>query len=280
MHIVPMGLDNNQGNNSPISLEELNKLKNIAERARKNVVRMLFYDQTIHVGSSLSSIEILTVLLFKYIREDSNPINKDWLILSKGHAAPAYYALLAEKGVIPYDELWKIQDISGILQGHPEISIPTVDMSTGSLGQGLSYGIGVATGIKMSGGRGRVFVVMGDGEHDEGEVWEAITHAPVRKLDNLIVIVDVNGFQLDGSTEEIKPKGYLQKVYEVVGWRTFSCDGHDIISIVNSIEEAIKAKEPSVIFAKTVRGKGFKAIENTKRQRASIDDARSYLINS
>jgi transketolase len=268
------------GTNSLLSIEERNKLREIAERARKNVVKMLFYDQTIHVGSSLSTIEILTVLMFKYIKNNSNPIDRDWLILSKGHAAPAYYALLAEKGIIPYEELWRIQDISSILQGHPEITIPTVDMSTGSLGQGISYAVGVATGIKMNGGKGRVYVIMGDGEHDEGEVWEAITHAAVRKLDNLIVIIDMNGYQLDGSTDEIKPKHFLPKVYEAIGWRVFNCDGHDFDSIVNTLEEAIKSKALSVIFAKTIRGKGFKAIENTKKQRASPDDARKYLINA
>ncbi|MCG2909116.1 MAG: transketolase [Stygiolobus sp.] len=264
----------------PISLEELNKLKAIAERARKNVIRMLFYDQTIHVGSSLSSIEILTTLIFRYLREGRDPINKDWLILSKGHAAPALYAVLAEKGYISEDELWKIQDISGILQGHPEIFIPGVDMATGSLGQGLSFGIGVAQGIKMRGGSGRVFVIMGDGEQDEGEVWEAMTHAVARKLDNLIAFIEINGFQLDDSTANVKPKDFLPEVWKAVGWKTLHCDGHDFGSIIGAVEEALKAKSPVVIFAKTVRGKGFPPIENSKRQRSTPDDARKYLLNA
>jgi transketolase len=264
----------------PISLEELNKLKAIAERARKNVIRMLFYDQTIHVGSSLSSIEILTTLIFRYLREGRDPINKDWLILSKGHAAPALYAVLAEKGYISEDELWKIQDISGILQGHPEIFIPGVDMATGSLGQGLSFGIGVAQGIKMRGGGGRVFVIMGDGEQDEGEVWEAMTHAVARKLDNLIAFIEINGFQLDDSTANVKPKDFLPEVWKTVGWKTLHCDGHDFGSIIGAVEEALKAKSPVVIFAKTVRGKGFPPIENSKRQRSTPDDARKYLLNA
>ncbi|MFP3261154.1 MAG: transketolase [Sulfolobus sp.] len=264
----------------PISLEELNKLKAIAERARKNVIRMLFYDQTIHVGSSLSSIEILTTLIFRYLRESKDPINKDWLILSKGHAAPALYAVLAEKGYISEDELWKIQDISGILQGHPEIFIPGVDMATGSLGQGLSFGIGVAQGIKMRGGGGRVFVIMGDGEQDEGEVWEAMTHAVARKLDNLIAFIEINGFQLDDSTANVKPKDFLPEVWKAVGWKTLHCDGHDFGSIIGAVEEALKAKSPVVIFAKTVRGKGFPPIENSKRQRSTPDDARKYLLNA
>lgn len=241
---------------------------------------MLFYDETIHVGSSLSSIEILTTLLFRYIREGKDPINKDWLILSKGHAAPALYALLVEKGYISEDELWKIQDISSILQGHPEIYIPGVDMSTGSLGQGLSFGVGIAQGIKMKGGSGRVFVIMGDGEQDEGEVWEAMTHAVARKLNNLIALIEMNGFQLDGATSEIKPKEFLPNVWREVGWEVLSCDGHDFVSLINTIDEALKAKAPVAIFAKTVRGKGLKAIENTANQRVGLNDARKFLIDA
>jgi transketolase len=153
-------------------------------------------------------------------------------------------------------------------------------MATGSLGQGLSFGIGIATGIKMRGGTGRVFVDMGDGEHDEGEVWEAITHAVTRKLDNLIAFVEVNNFQLDDSVDNVKPKGYLPKVYEAVGWAVFEADGHDFVSLSEALEEALKAKRPSVIFARTVRGKGFPPIENTRKQRSSPDDARKYLINA
>jgi transketolase len=276
-----MGNDGGRNDATPIlTLEELNRLREIAENARKNVIKMLFYDQTLHVGSSLSSIEIITLLMFKYLRFGRDPLNRDYFILSKGHAAPALYAVMAEKGFIPEDELWKIQDISSILQGHPEIFIPGVDMATGSLGQGLSFGIGIATGIKMRGGTGRVFVDMGDGEHDEGEVWEAITHAVTRKLDNLIAIVEVNNFQLDDSVDNVKPKGYLPKVYEAVGWAVFEADGHDFVSLSEALEEALKARRPSVIFARTVRGKGFPPIENTRKQRSSPDDARKHLINA
>ncbi|MCG2870835.1 MAG: transketolase [Sulfolobales archaeon] len=276
-----MGNEGGRNDATPIlTLEELNRLREIAENARKNVIKMLFYDQTLHVGSSLSSIEIITLLMFKYLRFGRDPLNRDYFILSKGHAAPALYAVMAEKGFIPEDELWKIQDISSILQGHPEIFIPGVDMATGSLGQGLSFGIGIATGIKMRGGSGRVFVDMGDGEHDEGEVWEAITHAVTRKLDNLIAIVEVNNFQLDDSVDNVKPKGYLPKVYEAVGWAVFEADGHDFVSLSEALEEALKAKRPSVIFARTVRGKGFPPIENTRKQRSSPDDARKHLINA
>lgn len=255
---------------TPISLsEEILILQDIANRARERLIKVAQEYPNIHLGSSLSSIEILTVLMFKFAKKRHlDPINRDWIILSKGHAAPAYYSLLVEKGVISEEELFTIQDVHSRLQGHPEISIPEVDMSTGSLGQGLSFAIGVATGIKMLNGKGRVYVVMGDGEHDEGEVWEAITHAPVRKLDNLTAIVDMNGFQLDGKTEDIKPKEeLLPKVYEAAGWRVLKIDGHDILSLVLALEESQKSKSPSVIFAKTVRGKGVLKIENTEIQK-------------
>ncbi|WP_149528921.1 transketolase [Sulfuracidifex tepidarius] len=264
----------------PISIDEINKLRKVASKARNNVIKMQFYDHSIHVGSSLSSIEILTALIFRYLRDSESKYDKDWLILSKGHAAPGLYAVLAEKGLIPEEELWKIQDISGLLQGHPEIFIPGIDMSTGSLGQGLSFGIGVATGIRMQGGKGKVYVIMGDGEQDEGEIWEAMTHAVTRKLDNLISFIEINNYQLDGSVDDIKPKHFLPDVWKAVGWRTLFCDGHDFASLIDTIEEAHKIREPVVIFAKTLRGKGFPVIENTKVQRASPDDARKYLINA
>jgi len=277
--IAPMGIKGER-DGIPISIDEINKLRKVASKARNNVIKMQFYDHSIHVGSSLSSIEILTTLIFKYIRDSQSKYDRDWLILSKGHAAPGLYAVLAEKGLIPEEELWKIQDISGLLQGHPEVFIPGIDMSTGSLGQGLSFGIGVATGIRMQGGKGRVYVIMGDGEQDEGEIWEAMTHAVTRKLDNLISFIEVNNYQLDDSTDAVKPKHFLPDVWKAVGWRTLFCDGHDFASIVDAIEEAHKIRAPVVIFAKTLRGKGFPVIENTKVQRASPDDARKYLINA
>ncbi len=219
------------------------------------------------MGSTLSCIEILTVLLKRYVKTSPDPLTKDWLILSKGHSAPALYALLAEKGFIRYDELLRLQSLESRLQGHPEIFIPGVDMSTGSLGQGLSFGVGVATWIKSRGGSGRVYVVMGDGEQDEGEVWEAITDAIRRGLDNLTVIIDWNEYQLDGRLSEVKPKHYMPLVWKAVGWEVFLCDGHNIASLVRVLDEAIRAKSPAVIFAKTIRGKGLKQLEDTALQR-------------
>lgn len=240
---------------------------------------MYLRDQSLHLGSSLSCVEILTLLMFKYIRRSDCAVNRDWLILSKGHAAPTLYAILAENGFIPIKELERIHDISSILQGHPEISVPGVDMSTGSLGQGLSFGVGIAEGIKIRGGSGRVFVVMGDGEQDEGEVWEAMNHAIALKLNNLVVIIDDNGFQLDGPIDKIKPKHYLPSVWKTVGWKVSICDGHSISGLDRAINEALSSNMPSAIFAKTIRGRGVAEIENTKIQKPSIEIVSRYIGN-
>ncbi len=263
------------------SLEDINSIEAITCSIRKSLIIMHKHEKFLHMGSSLSCVDIIATLMFRYINRNGDNINRDWFILSKGHAAPTLYAALAELGLIPKDELIKIQSIDSILQGHPDISIPGVDMSTGSLGQGISFAVGVATWIRSRGGRGRVFVLMGDGEQDEGQVWEAITHAAILKLNNLIVIVDVNGFQLDGETDKVKPKQYLPFVWKAIGWRVLWCDGHDIPSIITAIEEALESDRPTVIFAKTVRGYGLKHIENTEKQRVEeFDDVEDINGNN
>ncbi|MCS7111815.1 MAG: thiamine pyrophosphate-dependent enzyme [Ignisphaera sp.] len=232
--------------------EEINQIQNTVVSARRSLILMHNYDKHIHITSSLSSLNIIATLLMKYIRRDDNPLNKDWFILSKGHAAPALYAVLTEVGLIPRDELVKINSLNGVLQNHPDVEIPGVDMSTGSLGQGISFAVGIAVWIKLRNGRGRVFVLMGDGEQDEGQVWEAITHAAILKLSNLIVIIDWNGFQLDGKTEAVKSKHYLPFIWSAIGWKVLWCDGHDVVSIVSTVNEALESDRPTVIFAKTM----------------------------
>lgn len=232
--------------------EEISQIQDVVANARRNLVLMYRHDGRIHLSSSLSSLDIVATLLVKYIKRDDNPLDKDWFILSKGHAAPALYSILAEIGLIKRDELVKINDVDAVLQNHPDMGVPGVDMATGSLGQGISFAVGVATWIKLKNGRGRVFVLMGDGEQDEGQVWEAITHAAALELSNLIVIIDWNGHQLDGKTEAVKPKHYLPFVWSAIGWRVLWCDGHDLVSIVSAINEALESGKPTVIFAKTM----------------------------
>uniref|UniRef100_A0A7J3I6U4 2-oxoacid oxidoreductase (ferredoxin) n=2 Tax=Ignisphaera aggregans TaxID=334771 RepID=A0A7J3I6U4_9CREN len=262
--------------------EELNQIQNVTTNARKSLVLMYRYDKHIHIASSLSAIDIIATLLTKYIKRDVDPLNKDWLILSKGHAAPALYATLAEIGLISKEELIKINSINSILQNHPDIGVPGVDMSTGSLGQGISFAIGIATWIKLKNGNGRVFVVMGDGEQDEGQVWEAITHAATLRLSNLIVIIDWNGSQLDGETEVVKSKYYLPFVWSAIGWRVLWCDGHDIVSIVSTINEALESDRPTVIFAKTVANHGVKTVNENINQivEEPLDESRAIHWNA
>ncbi|MEM2698294.1 MAG: 1-deoxy-D-xylulose-5-phosphate synthase N-terminal domain-containing protein [Ignisphaera sp.] len=262
--------------------EELNQIQNVTTNARKNLVLMYRYDKHIHIASSLSAIDIIATLLTKYIKRDVDPLNKDWLILSKGHAAPALYATLAEIGLISKEELIKINSINSILQNHPDVGVPGVDMSTGSLGQGISFAIGIATWIKLKNGNGRVFVVMGDGEQDEGQVWEAITHAATLRLSNLIVIIDWNGSQLDGETEVVKSKHYLPFVWSAIGWRVLWCDGHDIVSIVSTINEALESDRPTVIFAKTVANHGVKTVHENINQivEEPLDESRAIHWNA
>ncbi|MEM1541656.1 MAG: 1-deoxy-D-xylulose-5-phosphate synthase N-terminal domain-containing protein [Ignisphaera sp.] len=231
----------------------INQIKEIAENARKTLLLVSQQEKHIHLESSLSSLDIIATIATRFLRNSPIKLDKDWLILSKGHAAPALYAILSEIGVIDRNELFKINSVNSILQNHPDISIPGVDMSTGSLGQGISFGIGVAAWIKRCGGKGRVFVILGDGEQDEGQVWEAITNAPLLKLNNLIVIVDFNECQLDGNTEDVKPKSYMPFIWRMVGWKVLWCDGHSISSIILAVEEALESDRPTVIFAKTIK---------------------------
>lgn len=247
-----------EGDATPIldkQIDDVLQIKELIENARKILLSASQQEKHIHLESSLSSIEIIGTVILRYLKNNTNKLDKDWLVLSKGHAAPALYALLSEIGVIDKNEFFKINSVTSFLQNHPDISItgslPGVDVSTGSLGQGISFAVGAAAWIKRCGGRGRVFVILGDGEQDEGQVWEAITHAAVLKLDNLIVIVDFNEFQLDGPTDSVKPKNYMPFVWRTIGWRVLWCDGHDVTSIILAIEEALESDKPVVIFAKT-----------------------------
>jgi len=235
-----------------INLEEdIKAINKLIKNSYEDVLLMYKHDKHVHLNSSLSCLPILAVLISKYIRRSENDIDRDWLILSKGHAAPALYAILAEVGVIPKSELPKINRIDSILQNHTDISTPSIDFSSGSLGQGISFAIGVATWIKRMGGKGRVFVIMGDGEQDEGQVWEAITHAASLRLNNLVVIVDWNNTQLDGVTNEIKPKHYIPLIWKIIGWKVLWASGRDIVSMIMAFDEILESDKPTVIFVQT-----------------------------
>lgn len=220
-----------------------------------------------HPGGSLSAVEILIALYFKYLRH--NPQNPKWedrdrFILSKGHAAPALYAVLAECGYFPIEELWTLRRLGSRLQGHTDMTMtPGVEMSAGSIGQGLSFGIGMALASKMDKKDWRVYVLMGDGECDEGQVWEAAMSASHFKIDNLVAIIDRNKQQLTSWTEEIMSLEPLAQKWLSFGWEVIEIDGHDFGQILSALNKAKGIKgRPTVIIAHTIKGKGVSFMVN------------------
>ncbi len=248
--------------------EKVRELKLIATKIREWVIRMTYNASSGHPGGSLSSAEILSVLYFHELRIDSkNPEwgDRDRFILSKGHASPAFYAALALRGFFPENELLTFRKLGSRLQGHPSLGIPGVEISTGSLGQGLSVGIGMALAAKMNSKDYRVYVLLGDGEIEEGNVWEAAMCASTHKLDNLIAIVDRNKIQLDDYTDTMEILNPLPEKWRAFGWCSQVIDGHNVEEIIKAIEEAKKCDRPAVIIANTIKGKGVSYMENTAK---------------
>lgn len=245
-------------------------LKEISKKIRINIIEMLYAAGSGHPGGSLSAVEILTALYFNVMKIDPaapRMEERDRFILSKGHAAPVLYAVLAEKGYFSRDVLRTLRQTGSILQGHPDMKkTPGVDFSSGSLGHGLSAGCGMAWGLKKRKIKSNVYVLLGDGELNEGQVWEAAMAAVKYKLDNLVAIVDNNGVQLDGTTEQIMPLGDLESKWKAFGWHVEKANGHDIQSLLEAFERAGHVKEiPKVIIAATVKGKGVSFMENDYR---------------
>ncbi|CDF57702.1 transketolase [Thermobrachium celere] len=246
---------------------DINKLKEIAVEVRKNIIKMLTESQSGHPGGSLSAVEILTSLYFSEMRVDpKNPKweDRDRFILSKGHAAPVLYAVLAEKGFFDKSELMTLRKIDSNLQGHPSIkNTPGVDMSTGSLGQGLSVANGMALAAKLDNKDYRVYILLGDGELEEGQVWEAAMTAAHYKLDNVTAFVDFNGLQIDGPCTQVMNVTPIAEKFRAFGWNVIEIDGHDYNQIFDAIDKAKATKGmPTVIVAKTIKGKGVSFMEN------------------
>lgn len=245
----------------------IEQLKAIATDVRKDIIEMLTESNSGHPGGSLSATDILTVLYFNEMNVDpANPKkpDRDRFVLSKGHAAPAIYAVLAEKGFFPKEELKTLRKINSRLQGHPNMNyLPGIDMSTGSLGQGISAAVGMALAGKIDKKDYRVFALLGDGELEEGQVWEAAMCAAHYKLDNLIAFVDYNGLQIDGNISDVLSPEPISNKFEAFNWNVICIDGHNYEEIINAIESAKSVKgKPSVIVAKTVKGKGVCFMEN------------------
>lgn len=246
---------------------DLNNLKKASTEIRLNIIKMLAESNSGHPGGSLSAVEILTSLYFSEMNIDlNNPKweDRDRFVLSKGHAAPVLYATLAEKGFFDKSELMKLRKINSMLQGHPNMKgTPGIDMSTGSLGQGLSAANGMALAAKLDNKAYRVFVMLGDGELEEGQVWEGAMAAAHYKLDNLVAFVDHNGLQIDGKiTDVMNPEPVADK-FRAFGWNVICINGHNFDEIFAALDKAKECKGmPTMIVAATVKGKGVSFMEN------------------
>jgi len=246
---------------------EIEELKNKAREIRKHIIKMLGKAGSGHPGGSLSAADIVTTLYFHELRLD--PARPDWpdrdrFVLSKGHAAPVLYAALAERGFFPVEELMTLRRLGSRLQGHPDMrKLPGVEMSTGSLGQGLAAANGMALAARLDKKDYRVYVLLGDGELDEGMVWEAAMAAAHYKLDNLVAFVDHNGLQIDGPIVEVMSPEPVADKWRAFGWHVINIDGHDIKQIMGALAEAKTVKgKPTMIVAETVKGKGVSFMEN------------------
>lgn len=240
------------------------ELEKIANNVRKKIINMIYNAGSGHPGGSLSCVEILTVI-YKYamnLNLDENGSRIDKFVMSKGHAAPTYYAILSECGFIPENDLNTFRKIDSYLEGHPSNKIPGVDVSSGSLGQGLSIASGMALSKKVSKKDGYVYCVLGDGEIEEGQVWESCMTANKYNLNNLIAIVDNNGLQIDGTNEEVKKLERLKEKFASFGFNVITVNGHDINRLIYAIDKAKKSNRPTCIIAKTIKGKGVSFMEN------------------
>ena len=258
--------------------KEILRLKKIAAHIRKDIIVSTACAKSGHPGGSLSIADIVTVLYFKEMnispRKRKNP-DRDRFVLSKGHCAPALYGALAEKGFFPEEDLKTLRKVDSYLEGHPSAkTVPGVDISTGSLGQGVSNAVGIAIGGKLDKKDYRVYTILGDGECEEGEVWEAAMCAAHYKLDNLCAFIDVNGLQIDGATSEVMNPNPIGDKFKAFGWNVVEIDGHDYRAIESALRKAKKAKgKPTAIIAKTVKGKGVSFMENKASWHGVAPDA-------
>lgn len=242
-----------------------------AKRVRRTIVQMIGEAKSGHPGGSLSAVEVLVTLFFGGVMRH-DPANPQWpdrdrFILSKGHGCPALYAVLALAGYTPFDQLKTLRKLGSIYQGHPDRRfIPALEASTGSLGQGLSIGLGMALAGRLDGRPTRVYVVLGDGEIQEGQIWEAAMFGAYHKVDNLVAIVDYNKMQLDGFIKDIMELEPLVPKWEAFGWHTIELDGHDLAALEAAFAEAAAVEgKPTVIIAHTIKGKGVSFMENNPK---------------
>ena len=259
------------------------ELQKTANEVRKGIVTAVYSAKSGHPGGSLSAAEIYTYLYFEEMNidpKDPKKAGRDRLVVSKGHTSPGYYSALANRGFFPVEDLKTFRHVGSYLQGHPDMKhIPGVDMSSGSLGQGISAAVGMAISAKLSGDDYRVYTLVGDGEIQEGQVWEAAMLAGHRKLDNLVVIVDNNNLQIDGAIDEVNSPYPIDKKFEAFNFHVINVDGHDFDSLRAAFEGARQRKGmPTAIIAKTVKGKGVSYMENQASWHGVAPNEEQYKI--
>ncbi len=259
------------------------ELQKTANEVRKGIVTAVYSAKSGHPGGSLSAADIYTYLYFEEMNidpKDPKKAGRDRLVVSKGHTSPGYYSALANRGFFPVEDLKTFRHVGSYLQGHPDMKhIPGVDMSSGSLGQGISAAVGMAISAKLSGDDYRVYTLVGDGEIQEGQVWEASMFAGHRKLDNLVVIVDNNNLQIDGAIDEVNSPYPIDKKFEAFNFHVINVDGHDFDSLRAAFEGARQRKGmPTAIIAKTVKGKGVSYMENQASWHGVAPNEEQYKI--
>ncbi len=250
--------------------KSISELQDICKRIRREIIEMIGAAGSGHPGGSLSAVEIVTELYFDYMKID--PKNPKWpqrdrFILSKGHAAPVLYAAMAEAGYTPIDKLNTLRKLGSIYQGHPDVRfIPSLEASTGSLGEGLSLALGLGIAARLDGNPSRTYAMFGDGEIQEGQIWEAAMAGAFHKLDNVVAIVDYNQIQLDGFVKDIMDVAPLADKWRAFGWHTIELDGHDLTAIQAAFKEAEATKgKPTCLVAHTIKGKGVSFMENNPK---------------
>lgn len=256
-------------------MKDTKDLQKLTTQIRRDIVRMVHGCQSGHPGGSLGCADFLTVLYFNEMKINPDHFSmdgkgEDLFFLSNGHISPVFYSVLARRGYFPVNELSTFRKLHSRLQGHPTTheGLPGVRMSSGSLGQGLSVAIGAAYAKKLNGDNTRVFVLMGDGEQQEGQVWEAVLHAGSKKVSNLIAAIDYNGQQIDGPVEKVMDLGNLKAKYEAFGWDVIDCNGHDLNElqiVLASTRKASVSSKPRLILLKTEMGKGIDFMEGTHK---------------
>ena len=256
------------------------ELQKIANEVRKDIVTAVHAAKAGHPGGSLSAADLFTYLYFEEMNvdpKDPKKADRDRFVLSKGHTAPGLYSVLAERGYFPKEDLKTLRHLGSYLQGHPDMKhIPGVDMSSGSLGQGISAAVGMALSAKLSNESYRVYTLLGDGEIQEGQVWEAAMFAGNKGLSNLTAFVDYNNLQIDGTIEEVNSAAPIDKKFEAFGWHVITIDGHNFEEIENALKEAETVDKPVAIIAKTVKGKGVSFMENAVGWHGSAPNDEQY----